>query len=114
MDSEVKAALHDVLRSMDDIQVFLGNSRDFNAYRSDRMLKAAVERKIEVIGEAINRCNALWPELPITNKRKIISTRNRVIHAYDAIDDALIWGIVINHLPRLRAEVTELLSGTTD
>lgn len=73
------------------------------------MLKAAVERKVEVIGEAVNRCTPIWPEIPITNKRKIINTRNRVIHAYDAVDDAMIWGIVVNHLPMLRKEVQALL-----
>jgi len=109
MNSELKAALHDVLNCIAEIDDFLGEKRDFTTYQSDRMLKAAVERKVEVIGEAVNRCTSIWPEIPITNKRKIISTRNRVIHAYDAVDDAMIWGIVVNHLPMLRKEVQALL-----
>jgi uncharacterized protein with HEPN domain len=68
-----------------------------------------VERKIEIIGEAVNRCTTFWPEIPITNKRKIISTRNRVIHAYDAVDDAMVWGIVVNHLSQLKLQVEALL-----
>lgn len=113
MNSEVSAALHDVLQSIADIEDFIGQGRDFKVYVADRMLKAAVERKIEVIGEAINRCAALWPDIPITQRRKSISTRNRVAHAYDAIDDALIWGIVVNHLPLLKQEVTALLDTNT-
>jgi uncharacterized protein with HEPN domain len=110
MNSETRSALHDVLQCIADIDEFIGQGRDFKVYLADKMLKAAVERKIEVIGEAINRCTSLWPEIPITQRRKIISTRNRVAHAYDAIDDALIWGIVVNHLPLLKQEVTAILA----
>jgi uncharacterized protein with HEPN domain len=74
------------------------------------LLKAAVERKLEIIGEALNKCKKYFPDIPITNKEKIISTRNRIIHAYDAVDDIMMWEIVINHLPKLKSEVEQLLS----
>jgi uncharacterized protein with HEPN domain len=47
--------------------------------------------------------------LEISNARQIIATRNRVAHAYDAVDNAIIRGIVINHLPNLQTEINQLL-----
>jgi uncharacterized protein with HEPN domain len=46
----------------------------------------------------------------IANSRKIVDTRNRIIHGYDSVSDDAIWGIVIRHLPILRAEIESLLS----
>jgi len=45
----------------------------------------------------------------ITNSRKLVDTRNRIIHAYDAVSDDIIWGIIIRHLPLLKSEVENLL-----
>jgi len=49
------------------------------------------------------------PELKIENARKIIDTRNWVIHGYDKVDDVIIWGILSNHLPKLKKEIELLL-----
>jgi uncharacterized protein with HEPN domain len=73
------------------------------------MLKRAVEREMEIIGEAIGRILKIDPEITITSSRKIIDLRNKVIHAYDAVDDTIIWGIIIRHLPVLKTEVEKLL-----
>jgi uncharacterized protein with HEPN domain len=69
-----------------------------------------VERKFEIIGEALNRCMKIMPDISITNKEKIVGTRNRIIHAYDSVDDILIWEIINKHLPLLKEEVTALLN----
>lgn len=47
----------------------------------------------------------LAPELKIENARQIIDTRNWVIHGYDKVDDVIIWGIISNHLPKLKEEI---------
>jgi len=47
--------------------------------------------------------------MEITSARRIVDTRNWVIHAYDSVDDMIIWGIVINHLPKLKEEVNNLM-----
>ncbi len=76
------------------------------------MLKRAVERDLEILGEAINRIikrDASFEE-KITNARAIIGLRNQVIHAYDSISDEIIWSILINHLPKLKAEIESLIS----
>lgn len=74
----------------------------------DIILKRAIERDLEIIGEAINRILKEDPEFPLNNAKKIIGLRNQIIHGYDAISDQNIWGIVINHLPVLKMEVEAL------
>ena len=67
---------------------------------------------MEILGEAINRIikrDASFEE-KITNARAIIGLRNQVIHAYDSISDEIIWSILINHLPKLKAEIESLIS----
>ena len=73
------------------------------------MLRRAVERNIGIIGEAINKIDKEYPEVTVSNVRAIVATRNRVIHDYAAVTDDVIWKIVINDLPKLKAEVSNLM-----
>lgn len=73
------------------------------------MFRKFVERNIEIMGEAMNRILKTHPEINITAARKIVDTRNYVIHAYDSLKPDILWAIVINHLPKLGTEVTALL-----
>ena len=73
-------------------------------------LRRAVERNITIIGEAMNRLLQLAPEIEITAARKIVDTRNYVIHGYDSVTDDIMWGIIMRHLPVLKSEVTKLLN----
>lgn len=68
-----------------------------------------MERNIEIIGEATNRILKIEPDIPLTNTREIVDTRNRIIHGYDTISDEIIWSIVFQHLPRLKSEIENLL-----
>ena len=71
--------------------------------------KRAVERNIEIIGEALSRILKGDETIVISNSRKIVDTRNRIIHGYDSVSDDVIWGIVIRHLPILQTEIQILL-----
>jgi uncharacterized protein with HEPN domain len=71
--------------------------------------RRAVERNIEIIGEAMSRILKAHPEVEISNSRKIVDARNKIIHGYDEISDDVIWGIVVNHLPKLKEEVEQML-----
>ena len=102
MHDEVKKFLTDISESIISIEQYLGNSKEFSQYEANKMLKRAVERELEIIGEAISRIKKINPEIIITSSRKIIDLRNKVIHAYDAVDDTIIWGIIIKHLPVLK------------
>ncbi len=68
-----------------------------------------MERNIEIIGEAMSRIMKIDPEIKISNSRKIVDARNKIIHGYDEISDDVIWGIVVNSLPVLKSEVENLL-----
>ena len=109
MDTEINKFLFDIRESILSIDDFLGEKRDFNDYQSNKMLRRAVEREFEIIGEAMGRIDKIDPHIEISSKRQIIDMRNRVIHGYDKIDDEIIWGTIVRHLPTLRDEVNNLL-----
>jgi len=71
--------------------------------------RKAIERNIEIIGEAVNRILNVSPEIKITNARKIVDTRNRIIHGYDTVSEDIIWALVSNDLKKLRQEIANLL-----
>ncbi len=110
MDNDVKAWLYDILQSINEIDSYYDNKpRIFEEYVADIKTKRAIERNLEIIGEAANRIIEKYKNFKLNNVEKIIGTRNRIIHGYDKISDDLIWSIVINHLPKLKYEVTGLL-----
>lgn len=112
MDERILKWLYDVKMAIDEINEFFHNEeKDFSKYRENLMLKRAVERNLEIIGEAINRIisrDHSYTE-KITNAKSIIGLRNLVIHAYDAISDENIWSILTNHLPKLKIEIDHLI-----
>ena len=109
MEIEIKKYLFDIKESIDSIEKYLGAKRDFKVYSTDKMLRRAIEREFEIIGEAMNRIDKLDSALNISSKKKIINMRNRVIHGYDKVDDELIWGTIVRHLPILKIEIENLL-----
>lgn len=110
MDNEIKVWLYDILNSISEIDSFFnGMPKEFAQYKNDLRTKRAVERNIEITGEAMNRILKKDDSIVIANSRKLVDTRNRIIHAYDAVSDDIIWGIIIRHLPVLKIEVENLL-----
>jgi uncharacterized protein with HEPN domain len=109
MEIEIQKYLFDINESILSIENYLGNKRDFNLYQGDKMLRRAIEREFEIIGEALNRIEKLDPTINISSKKQIISMRNRVIHGYDKIDNEIVWGIIVKHLPVLKTEIEKLL-----
>ncbi|MBC8386508.1 MAG: DUF86 domain-containing protein [Actinobacteria bacterium] len=109
MKREIKKYLFDIKTSIDSINDYLGESRNFFEYQENKLLRRGVEREIEIIGEATNRILILDKNFQIKNARQIVDTRNWVIHGYDKVDDVIIWGIVTKHLPKLKKEIEELL-----
>ena len=110
MDREIKTWLYDISQSIEEIEQFLPvGQRNFENYKHDLKTKRAIERNLEIIGEAIGRIIGKDPQVEISHSKKIVSLRNRIIHGYDLISDELIWGILINDIPKLKFEVLELL-----
>ncbi len=110
MQNEIQKHLFDIKTSIDSIFDFLGDTRDFNLYQKNKLLRRGIERELEIIGEAANRILKIDPDIPIDNARKIVDLRNWVIHNYDEIDDVIIWGIISKHLPKLLTQVEYLLN----
>ncbi len=109
MDIKIQASLLDIKNCIDEIYEFLGDRRDFISYRNDLKTKKAVERNLEIIGEAMNRILKIDINFPIDNAKNIIGTRNRIIHSYDNISDDVIWTIVMRELPLLRKQIENQL-----
>jgi uncharacterized protein with HEPN domain len=109
MEKEVQTWLEDIKQSIDEIEEFLPERRDFFEFKRDLKTRKAIERNIEIIGEAVNRILNANPEIQITNARKIVDTRNRIIHGYDTVSEDIIWAIVSNDLKKLRQEIIYLL-----
>ena len=110
MDNNIKTWLYDILSSINEIDsYFIDIPQEFKVYENDLTTKRAVELNIEIIGEAMNRILKEDSEIIISNSRKIVDVRNRIIHGYDSVSDEVIWGIVIQHLPILHKEVEKML-----
>lgn len=109
MDPKIQACLLDIDQCIDEIFEFIGEKKDFFHYQKDLKTKKAVERNIEIIGEAIGRILKLDPHFQIDNARSIIGTRNRIIHSYDTISDEIIWTIVTRDLTTLKQEIRKCL-----
>lgn len=109
MEVEIKTWLADIKQAITEINLFLPDKKDFYAFQCDLKTKRAIERNIEIIGEAVNRILKVNPEFSLTNARKIIDTRNRIIHGYDSVSEDIIWAIVVRELGNLEREVDELL-----
>ena len=111
MDEYTKKWMHDILTAIEEIESFFDNRpKRYADYCNDIRTKRAVERNIEIIGEAMNRILKNNDTIEISNARKIVDVRNRVIHGYDSISDEAIWGIVIKHIPALKSEIKNLLA----
>ena len=108
MDNRIKQYLFDIEQSIEDIALFMRAVNSFEEYEKDKLVKRAVEREIEIIGEAMNRILKIDESVKISNARQIVRTRNRIIHGYDDVDDVVIYGIVKKHLPILKQEISEL------
>jgi len=109
MNERVLKCLVDIKLAIKEIESFLPSTQlTFKEYKSNLILKRAIERNLEIIGEAMNRIIKEDPDFPIKEAFRIIGLRNQIIHAYDSISDENIWAIIINHLPRLKVEIDQL------
>jgi len=109
MTERAKKYLFDILLSIEAIEEFLEDF-DFVKYQNDLKTKSAVERQLGIIGEAVNRFSKEETNIKLQNSREIVNFRNRIIHAYDSVDDSIVWAIKTNHLPILKKEIEKLLN----
>jgi uncharacterized protein with HEPN domain len=101
MDREIVSRLADIKQAINEINTFLPDKKDFLKFQNDIKTKRAIERNIEIIGEAVNRILKIDPDYPIT--------RNRISHGYDSVSEDIIWAIVLREIPNLDVEISKLL-----
>lgn len=115
MDERIHKYLTDISICIAQIDSALERfGRHFETFEADIVFRLFVERNIEIMGEAMARILKINPGIKITSSRKIVDTRNFVIHAYDSLKPDILWAIVINHLPILKQEISALLTLSDD
>ncbi|MCL1910030.1 MAG: DUF86 domain-containing protein [Kiritimatiellaeota bacterium] len=110
MPHEIAKSLTDALDACLAIRKFT-EGRTFQTYLENELLRSAVERKFEILGEAFNRIQNSDPSFRerLPEAGDIIGMRNRVIHGYDSVDDEIVWVAVTKHIPFLTVKISELL-----
>ena len=111
MDRKIRKYLADILASIIEMELFMAERpKEYATFCNDTLFRRGVERNMEIMGEALNNVLKIDPNIAITSSRKIVDTRNFIIHAYDSLKPDILWGIVINHIPLLKREVETLLA----
>ncbi len=109
MDEYSKKYLFDVLTACEEVESFFSGEKIFADFQTDILRQRAVERNVEIMGEAINQLLKHNHDIVLDNAKAIISTRNRVIHGYDSVTPEFLWSLVVKHIPKLYADVNEML-----
>ncbi len=110
MQHDFKTYLFNIERASNYLVAF-SLEKEWSDYQNDPLLRSAVERQFEIIGEALSQLAARYPEIveEISEHKKIIAFRNILIHGYAKVDNKVVWDVLKNKLPVLRNEVRELL-----
>jgi len=111
---EARKYLFDITEAAGLLQQFVAGKK-WEDYEGDALLRSTVERQFEIIGEALRRVVQLQPDLAgrISNTRRIIAFRNRLIHAYASVANEVVWGVLEQDLPHLIQEARDLLEEQT-
>ena len=111
MDEYIEKHLIDVLNAINEVESFFADRpKLFQEFQNDMLRQRAVERNIEIMGEAINRILKANPEFQLTNAKAIINTRNRVIHGYDSVTTEFLGSLIMKHIPALKNDVENILT----
>ncbi len=108
MKLESKKYLFDIEYSIGLIEEFI-KDYSFTEYQVDLKTKSAVERQLGIIGEAVNNYKKV-EDVELSYSKEIIAFRNRLIHAYNNLEDEIIWAIINQHIPKLKNEIIVLLA----
>lgn len=98
--------IQSVIQEIEAIKAKTNNN--FNSFQSDIILQRAIERDLEIIGEAIRKIIEVDPTIKITSAKNIIGLRNIISHAYDSVEPEMIWGIIQNNIPLLSEEINSI------
>ena len=100
----------DILRVIELIEVFVADTPTFDTYHIDLKTRSAVERQLGIISEAVNHLRRVKLAVELVNTKQMVDFRNHLIPSYDNVNDTIVWAIVHNHLPALKADVQQQLA----
>ncbi len=103
--------IQSVIKEIELVKIKTNNN--FNEFQSDIILQRAVERDLEIIGEAIRKIIEMDSTINISSAKNIIGLRNIISHAYDSVEPEMIWGIIQNNIPVLSEEVNKMIGEST-
>jgi uncharacterized protein with HEPN domain len=109
MTDKGRKYLSDILRAIELIEQFTASVDTFDFYDNDFKTQSAVERQIGIIGEALNKFEKIHPEISLQHSTKISGLRNRIIYAYDSIDNSIIWVILKKYIQPLNKEIKSII-----
>ena len=98
--------IQSVIEEIETIKKLTGNN--FNSFNDQIILQRAIERDLEIIGEAIRKILEIEPNVSISSAKNIIGLRNIISHAYDSVEPELLWGIIQQNIPLLSIEINQI------
>ena len=107
---EEQKLLLDIRTAIAGIDEHLEGRRSFDEYLGSKTKRRAAERELEIIGEAVNALLRINPAISISFARIMVDLRNKIIHAYDAVNDTIIRKVIMKDIPLLAEEVAALLA----
>lgn len=112
MPRKVSSYIEEILSAIGEIEEFTKDI-DFDSYIKSEKTKAAVERKLLIIGEALNQLSKNKGDLEgeITDLKKIITLRNILVHSYFGVDDFIIYDVITTKLNQLKLEIIKIKKG---
>lgn len=106
MQPKVLKYILDIQSIIEEIEAIKTKANNnFISFKSDIILQRAIERDLEIIGEAIRKIIEIDPSISISSAKNIIGLRNIISHAYDSVEPEMIWGIIQNNIPLLAEEI---------
>lgn len=107
---DVKKYLFDIIDAIEAIEVAKKQINSYEEFYINRIIRSAIERELITIGEAATVIKKQFPNIAISNLRKIAATRNIIVHDYDGVNYKVIWNIIDEYLLTLKEDVTNLIN----
>ena len=108
MSNRANKYLFDMKVAMESINEFVVDI-DFEGFKASKLIRSAVERQLEIVGESVKRIEQTGEIVPIENAKQIIAFRNILVHEYERLEEEIVWMIVKKDVPKLLEEVNRLL-----
>ncbi len=112
MTLEERKYLEDILIAINDLEEILLDVKQLRDFINKKAFTSSAERKFEIMGVALQNLKRMGSTVELTHSKDIIGLRNRIAHAYDSVNYETLWSIFINHLPKLKSEVQDLINNS--